>query len=100
MFLYAVSNAIDILVKHFSSIDLAKVTNKRADAFRMGCREPDFLFTCVHKLKTKRMIINPQRFLYSRANMNLNAIELENRFHAQMEGGYRLALRSEVCLPI
>ena len=28
MFLYAVSNAIDILVEHFSSIDLAKVRNK------------------------------------------------------------------------
>ena len=28
MFLYAVSNAIDILVEHFSSIDLAKTGNK------------------------------------------------------------------------
>ena len=36
MFLHAVSNAIDILVEHFSSMDLAKVTKKREDAFRMG----------------------------------------------------------------
>ena len=35
MFLHAVSNAIDILVEHFSSMDLAKVTKKRDDAFRM-----------------------------------------------------------------
>ena len=74
MFLHAVSNAIDILVEHFSSIDLAKVANKRHDAFQMGWREPDFLSTSVCDLKTRIMIINPERFLYSRANMNLNPI--------------------------
>ena len=61
--------------------------------------EPDFLFTGVCKLKTKKMIINPERFLYSRANMNPNAIELENRFHAQMEVGYSLALRDPSMSP-
>ena len=99
IFLHAVSNAIDILMEHFSSIDLAKVANKRDDAFRMGWREPDFLSTSVHNLKTRRMIINPERFLYSRANMNPNAIELENRFHAQMEGGYSLMLRDPSMSP-
>ena len=99
IFLHAVSNAIDILVEHFSSIDLAKVANKRNDAFRMGWREPDFLSTSVHNLKARRMIINPERFLYSRANMNPNAIELENRFHAQMEGGYSLMLRDPSMSP-
>ena len=64
MFLHVVSNAIDILVEHFSSINLAKVTNKRHNAFQMGWREPDFLSTSVHDLKTRRMIINPERFLY------------------------------------
>ena len=93
MFLHAVSNAIDILVEHFSSMDLAKVAKKRDNAFRMGWREPDFLSTSVCNLKTRRMIINPERFLYSRANMNLNPKEVENRFHAQMEGGYSLMLR-------
>ena len=92
MFLYAVSNAIDILVEHFSLIDLAKVSNKRHDAFKMEWREPDFLSTSVHDLKARRMIINPERFLYSRANINPNPIEVENRFHAQMEGGYSLTL--------
>ena len=82
IFLHAVSNAIDILVEHFSSIDLAKVTNKRHDAFQMGWREQDFLSTSVCDLKTRRMIINPELFLYSRANMNPNPIEFENRFHA------------------
>ena len=38
------------------------------------------------------MIINPERFLYSRANMNLNPIEEENRLHAKMEGGYIVML--------
>ena len=33
MFLHAVSTAIDILVEHFSSMDLA---NKRHDAFKLG----------------------------------------------------------------
>ena len=92
MFLHAVSNAIDILVEHFSSIYLAKVTNKRDNAFRIGWRKPDFLSTSVHNLKARRMIINPERFLYSRANTNPNTIEIENRFHAQMEGGYSLSL--------
>ena len=32
-------------------------------------------------LQTRRTIINPERFLYSRANMNPNPIEEENRFH-------------------
>ena len=36
MFLHAVSTAIDILVEHFSSMDFAKVTNMRNDAFKMG----------------------------------------------------------------
>ena len=93
MFLHAVSNATDILGEHFSSIDLAKVTNKRAEAFSMRWREPDFMSTSVCDLKTRRMIRNPERFLYSRANMNPNAIEIENRFHAQMERGYSLMLR-------
>ena len=70
MFLHAVLNAIDNLVEHFSSMDLAKVGKKRDNAFRMGRREPDFLSTSGHDLKTRRMIINPERFLYSRANMN------------------------------
>ena len=96
MFLHAVSNAIDILVEHFSSINLAKVTNKRHKAFQMGWREPDFLSTSVCDLKIRRMIINPERFLYSSANMNPNPIELENRFHAQMEGGYSLMLRDSM----
>ena len=53
---------------------------------------------CIN-LKTRRMIINLERFLYSRANMNPNAIELENRFHAQMEGGYSLMLRDPSMSP-
>ena len=99
MFLHAVSNAIDILVEHFSSMDLAKVAKKRDDAFSMGWREPEFMSTSVSDLKTRRMIINPERFLYSRANMNPNAIEVENRFHAQMEDGYSLTLRDPSMSP-
>ena len=51
MFLHAVLTAIDILVEHFSSMDLAKVTNMRHDAFKMGWKEPDFLSTSVHNFK-------------------------------------------------
>ena len=99
MFLHAVSNAIDILVEHFSSMDLAKVAKKRDNAFRMGWREPDFLSTSVHALKTRRMIINPEKFLYSKANMNPNPIEVENRFHAQMGGDYSVMLRDQSMSP-
>ena len=84
-FLYAVSNAIDILVEHFSSLDLEKVGHKRAEAWEKGWWEPDFMFTDQRGLQTKRLIINPERFLYSRANMNLNAIKLLNRDDIQPE---------------
>ena len=97
MFLHA--NAIDILVEQFNSMDLAKVTKKRHDAFSMGWREPEFMSTSVSNLKTRRMIINPERFLYPRANMNPNPIEVENRFHTQMEGGYSLMLRDPSMSP-
>ena len=49
IFLHAVSNAIDILVEHFSSMDLVKVAKKRDDTFRMGWKEPDFLSISVHE---------------------------------------------------
>ena len=96
MFLHAVSTAIDILVEHFSSMDLAKVVNKRHDAFKMGWKEPDFWSTSVHDLQTRRTIINSERFLYSRANMNQSPIEEENRLHAEMEGGYIVTLRDSM----
>ena len=47
MFLHAVSTVIDILVEHFSSVDLAKVTNTRHNVFKMGWKEPDFWSTSV-----------------------------------------------------
>ena len=56
-----------------------------------GARFP--IHICVHTSKTRRMIMNPERFLYSKANMNPNPIEVDNRFHAQMEGGYSIMLR-------
>ena len=62
-----------------------KVTHKRAEAWEKGWREPDFLFTDQCVLQTNRLIINPERFLYSRANMNPNAIELLNRDDTQPE---------------
>ena len=73
IFLHAVSTAIDISVEHFSSMDLAKVTNKRHNAFKMGWKEPDFRSTSVCDLQTRRMIINPERFLYTRANVILSS---------------------------
>ena len=42
------------------------------------------------------MIINPERFLYSRVNMNPNPIEDEDRLHAKMEGGYIVMLRDSM----
>ena len=96
MFLHAVSTAIDILVEHFSSMDFAKVTNMRHDAFKMGWKESDFRSTSVRDLQTRRMIIKPERFLYSRANMNPNPIEDEDRLHAEMEEGYIVVLRDSM----
>ena len=100
MFLHAVLTAIDILVEHFSSMDLAKFANMRHDAFKMGWKEPDFLSTSVHDLQTRRMIMNPERFLYSRANMNPNPIQDENSLHAEKEGGYIVMLRDSMSLTV
>ena len=92
-FLYAVSSAIDMLVEHFSSINLEKVANKRADAYRKGWMEPSFMFTGVCELQTKRKIENPLRFVYSKANMNPDAIEYDNKSHAEIKGAYSLVLK-------
>ena len=54
------------------------------------------MFTDECGFQTKRMIINPERFLYSRANMHPNVIELLNRFHAQMEHSYVEVLRDDI----
>ena len=91
MSLYSVSNAIDILVEHFSSLDMTKVENKRAQSFTMGWREPDFLSTNVHELQTKRQIENLER--YSKATMELDAIESEEKLHIKMEGDYRKVMQ-------
>ena len=45
------------------------------------------------------MIINLERFLYSKANMIPNPIKVENRYHAQMEGGYSVMLRDQSMSP-
>ena len=90
MFLYAVSDAIDILVAHFSSLDLTKFESKRAELFSVGRREPGFLFTNVHELQTKREIIEPQRFLYSKAMMELDAnTKSDNELHVEFKAAYR-----------
>ena len=96
MFLYAVSGAIDILVEHFSSLDLTKVKSKRVESFTVGCRDPDFLFINVCELQTKREIKEPKRFLYSKATMEPDAIESEDKFHAELEGAYRTVMQDPV----
>ena len=47
----------------------------------------------MHELQTQRKIGNTQRFVYSKANMNLDAIELENKLRAKMKGNYSLVLK-------
>ena len=74
-------------------MDLSKVANERHDAFKMGWKEPDFWSTSVCDLQTRRTIINPERFLYSRANMNPNPIEDEDTTSCQ--NGRRLHCNTE-----
>ena len=91
MFLHVMSYAIDILVAHFSSLD------KRAESFSVGWREPDFLFTNVHELQTKREIIEPQRFLYSKAMMEPDAnTKSDDKLHAEFEAAYRRTMPDPV----
>ena len=66
MFLYAVIVAIDIFVAHFSLLDLKEVKSKRDQAFIVGWKQLDFLFTNTCDLQNKREIINPERFLNSK----------------------------------
>ena len=73
MFLCTVSDAIDIFVEHFSSLDLTKVKTKRAESFTL--------------------ILNPERFLYSKATMEWDAIESEDKLHAKLEGAYRTVMQ-------
>ena len=56
----------------------------------------NFWSTSLCDLQTRRTIINPERFLYSRTNMNPNPIEDRDRLHAEMEGGYIVMLRDSM----
>ena len=87
------SNTIDIVVEHFTSLNLTKVKNKRAELFTVEWKESDLLSTNVCELQTKTQIENPERFLYSKANIELNAIKCEDKHHAEMEGAYSLLIR-------
>ena len=93
MFLHAVSTGIDILGNTSVPWIWQKLQIRGTMHFKIGWKEPDFRSTSVCDLQTRRMIISLERFLYSRANMNLNPIEEENRLHAKMEGGYIVMLR-------
>ena len=87
------SNAIDILVEHFTSLNFIRVENKRAESFTVGWKESHFLSANVRELQTKRQIENPERFLYSKANMEPNAIDCEDKHHTKMEVAYSLVMR-------
>ena len=92
MFLYAVIDAIDILVAHLGSLNLKEVQSKRNQSFIVGGKEPDFLYTNVHDLQ----IIHPKRFLYSKSTMELDAnIKAEEQIHAKFEALHRRALQDE-----
>ena len=67
---------------------------REPQSFTMGWKESDFLSANVHELQTKRHIENSERFLNSKANMELNAIESEDKHHAKMEGAYSLVMRN------
>ena len=96
MFLYAVIVAIDIFVTHFSLLDLKEVKSKRDQAFIVGWRQLDFLFTNMCDLLHKREIINPERFLNSKTTMERYAnIKDEDQIHAEFEALYRRTLQDE-----
>ena len=45
MFIHAVMHAVDILVEHFSTLDLRDVKRKCNRAFNKGWKEPEFRMT-------------------------------------------------------
>ena len=55
------------------------------------------MFTNVHELQTKREIIDPQRFLYSKATMEPDAnIKTKDKLHAEFKADYRTALQDRM----
>ena len=72
-FLYAVVDATDILVAYLSLLNLKEVLSKRNLAFIVGWKEPNFVYTNVCNLQTKREIICPERFLYLKSTMEPDA---------------------------
>ena len=64
LFIKAVLDSIDILAEHFGSLKLVDVRRRRNNAFNKGWKEPEYRKTTVGDLQTKRVIPNPERFLY------------------------------------
>ena len=93
LFIRAVMDSIDILTEHFGSLNLYDVRRRRNISFNKGWKEPEFRTTTVRDLQTKRPIINPERFLYCRANMNPEwTPEFEEKFNDGIIEQYTKAL--------
>ena len=93
LFIRAVMDSIDILTEHFGSLNLYDVRRRHNISFDKGWKEPEYRTTTVCDLQTKREIIDPERFLYCRANMNPEwTPEFEEKFNDGMIEQYTKAL--------
>ena len=94
MFIHAVMHAVDILIEHFSTLDLRDVKRKCNKTFNKGWKELEFRMTTVHDLQTKRQIQNPDRFIHCKATMEPElAGAREDQLHADFAEYYRKALQ-------
>ena len=81
LFIKAVMDSIDILTKHFGSLNLFDVRRRHNISFDKGWKEPAFRTTTVCDLQAKRPITSPERFLYCHATMHPEwTPKFENKF--------------------
>ena len=73
---------IDVLSYRFSLLDLNSVAKAKAASYRKGFVEPRFLSTRESELKTRREIINPNKFMYNKENMEGERVNVQH--HAAM----------------
>ena len=60
----AILHAIDIIAEHISTLDLQDVADKCKNSFVKGFKEPFFLATSEPDMKSRRLILAPEKFVY------------------------------------
>ena len=89
----AILHAVDVIAEYLSTVDLKEAAAKRERSYGRGFKEPFFLSTSEHDLKSQRPIRSPENFIYCTRTMEgvMTQDQLHD-FHKMMFNHYREVL--------